>query len=140
MDRGAANLPELKGGNPLSERHSIFREEVTTCWDGRPIPGAQKNTRLLETLLSADQVILVGFAFSHCVKESITDLLADIQAKDSRLARKVYVMEDCTTAVVISGGPDFTDEATRALRRFADAGMHMVRSTEPMESWPDERL
>lgn len=138
--RGAGNLPEVKGGNPLSERYSIFREEVTTCWDGRPIPGAQKNTRLLGALLSADVVVLAGLASSHCVKESIADLLSDIQAQDPDLARKVYVLEDCTAAVVIPGGPDFTDEASSALARFAAAGMHVVRSTEPMDSWPDVRL
>ena len=27
-----------------------------------------------------------------------------------------------------------------ALRRFADAGMHVVRSTDLIESWPDIRL
>jgi len=138
--RGAANLPEVKGGNPLSERYSIFREEVTTCWDGRPIPGAQKNTRLIQALLSADVVVLAGLASSHCVKESTADLLTDIQAQDPDLARKVYVLEDCTAPVVVPGGPDFTDDAARALQRFADAGMHVVRSTEPLEGWPDIRL
>ena len=29
---------------------------------------------------------------------------------------------------------DFTDEAERALQRFADAGMHLVRSTDPIAS------
>jgi nicotinamidase-related amidase len=135
--RGAANLPEIKGGNPLSERYSIFKEEVTTCWDGRPIPGAQKNTRLIKTLLQADMVVLAGLASSHCVKESIADLLSDIQAHDPALARKVYILQDCTAPVVIPGGPDFTDDAERALQNFRDAGMHLVTSTTPLQSWPD---
>ena len=32
---------------------------------------------------------------------------------------------------------DFTDQAEQAQQRFADAGMHLVRSTDPMVSWPD---
>jgi len=31
---------------------------------------------------------------------------------------------------------DFTDEADAAFRRFAEAGMHVVRSTDPIASWP----
>jgi nicotinamidase-related amidase len=135
--RGAANLPEIKGGNPLSERYSIFKEEVTTCWDGRPIPGAQKNTRLIKTLLQADVVILAGLASSHCVRESIADLLSDIQAQDAALARKVYILRDCTAPVVIPNGSDFTDEAERAFAQFQDAGMHLVDSTMPPATWPD---
>ena len=31
---------------------------------------------------------------------------------------------------------DYTDDADAAFRRFADAGMHLVRSTMPMRDWP----
>ena len=38
----------------------------------------------------------------------------------------------------IEGGfaVDFTTAATDALQRFADAGMHLVRSTDPLAAWP----
>ena len=32
---------------------------------------------------------------------------------------------------------DFTPQAEAALQRFADAGMHLVKSTDPIASWPD---
>jgi len=35
---------------------------------------------------------------------------------------------------------DYTDEANAAFQRFADAGMHVVRSTEPIENWPGIKL
>jgi hypothetical protein len=35
---------------------------------------------------------------------------------------------------------DFTPQAEQALARFASAGMHVVRSTTPLSSWPDVRL
>lgn len=138
--RGAANLPEIKGGNPLSERYSIFREEVTTCWDGRPIPGAQKNTKLLKTLLTADVVVLAGLASSHCVKTSIEDLLGEIRAQDPALAKKVYILRDGTAPVVVPGGPDFTEAAEKALQEFQDAGMHVVNAADPIETWPEVKL
>jgi len=133
--RGAADVPAVKGDNPLSERYSVFREEVTTCWDGRPIPGAQKNTRLIQSLFRADAVLVAGLASSHCVKESLEDLREEIRARSPGLAQKVYILEDCTAPVVIPSGPDFTEEAERAFQTFADAGMHRVQSTEPLERW-----
>ncbi len=136
FSRGAANIPEIKGGNPLTEHYSIFKPEVMTCWDGRPIPGAQKNTSLIETLLKSDVVIITGQAKSHCLAWTINDLLADIQAADPELAKKVYLLEDCTSSVVIPGIVDFTGQADQAFQRFSDAGMNLVRSTEPIETWP----
>lgn len=132
--RGAENRPEIKGGNPLTEHYSIFSPEVTTCWDGQPIPGAQKNTRLIQTLFEADTVIMAGLASSHCVKESIADFLGEIQQQDPELANKVYILEDCTAPVVIPGIVDFTEEAERALREFQNAGMHVVKSTQSIET------
>ena len=35
---------------------------------------------------------------------------------------------------------DFTDQADAALAKFANAGMNLVRSTDPISSWPDLRL
>jgi len=133
--RGAENRPEIKGGNPLTEHYSVFAPEVATCWDGQPIPGAQKNTKLIRTLLEADRIVMAGLASSHCVKESIADFLCSLQAQDPALARKVTILRDCTAPVVIPGGLDFTDEAEAALQRFADAGMQVVDSTQPIDTW-----
>jgi hypothetical protein len=35
---------------------------------------------------------------------------------------------------------DFTPQAEAALKRFADAGMHLVKSTDTLASWPDLRI
>jgi hypothetical protein len=37
--------------------------------------------------------------------------------------------------VVVPGVVDYTDAADAAFARFAEAGIHLVRSTEPMEEW-----
>ncbi len=138
--RGAANIPAIKGGNPLTEHYSIFRPEVMTTFDGKPIPGVQKNTRLIETLLKNDVVVIAGEAASHCVAWTIEDLLGEIRAQDPKLAEKVYIMEDCTSPVVIPGVVDYTPQAQDALDRFRNAGMHVVKSTDPIETWPGIKL
>ncbi len=124
---------EIKGGNPLTENYSVLRPEVLDDASGRPI--AQKNSRFIQKLLEFDAVIIAGQAKSHCVAWTIDDLLTEIQAQDPKLAKKVYLLEDCTSPVVIPGVVDFTDQANAAFQRFADAGMHLVKSTEPIESW-----
>lgn len=141
--RGAQSWVEVKGGNPLTENYSVLRPEVLTRHDGQPL--AQRNTLFLKTLLTSDAVVIAGQAASHCVKSSIDDLLGEIVAQDPALARKVYVLTDCMSAVTVPDGKggfavDFTPQAESALKRFADAGMQLVRSTDPIESWPGVRV
>jgi nicotinamidase-related amidase len=126
---------EIKGGNPLTENYSVLRPEVLEGSDGRPI--AQKNARFIQKLLEFDAVIIAGQAKSHCVAWTIDDLLTEILAKDPKLAKKVYLLEDCTSPVVVPGIIDFTDQADAAFQRFAAAGMHVVRSTDPLDTWPE---
>ncbi|HAJ58863.1 MAG TPA: isochorismatase [Cyanobacteria bacterium UBA8543] len=127
----ARNSPtryEIKGDNPLTENYSILRPEVLEGVDGSPI--AQKNTSLIQALLEFDRVIIAGQAKSHCVAWTIADLLTEIQAKDASLAKKIYLLEDCTSPVVVPGVVDFTEQAEKAFRRFAEAGMNLVKSTD----------
>lgn len=125
---------EIKGGNPLTENYSVLRPEVLDGADGRPV--AQKNTRFIQKLLDFDAVIIAGQAKSHCVAWTIDDLLMEIMTKDPALAQKVYLLNDCTSPVVVPGVVDFTEQADAAFQRFAQAGMHVVKSTDPIATWP----
>ncbi|OHD17078.1 MAG: isochorismatase [Spirochaetes bacterium GWB1_27_13] len=124
---------EIKGGNPLTENYSVLRPEVLEGPDGRPI--AQKNTKFIKKLLDFDYVIIAGQAKSHCVAWTIDDLLNEINASDPKLAKKVYLLEDCTSPVVVPGIVDFTEMANKAFDRFANAGMNIVKSTTPISDW-----
>ncbi|UBF26611.1 isochorismatase [Kovacikia minuta CCNUW1] len=124
---------EIKGSNALTENYSVLRPEVLDDPTGRPI--AQKNTRFIQKLLEFDAVIIAGQAKSHCVAWTIDDLLTEIQAQDPALAKKVYLLEDCTSPVVVPGIVDFTDQANAAFQRFADAGMNVVQSKTTISSW-----
>ena len=126
---------EIKGGNPLTENYSVLRPEVLEDASGRPI--AQKNTRFLQKLLNFDAVIIAGQAKSHCVAWTIDDLLTEIMTQDPTLAKKVYLLEDCTSPVVVPGVIDFTPQAESAFNRFKSAGMHIVNSSQPLDSWQD---
>jgi nicotinamidase-related amidase len=125
---------QIKGNNPQTENYSVLGPEVLENPEGRQI--AQKNIGFIQKLLQFEVVIVAGQAKSHCVAWTIDDLLGDMLIRDKRLAEKVYLLEDCTSPVVVTGVIDYTDEADAAFRRFSEAGMHIVRSTDPIESWP----
>ena len=124
---------QVKGDNPLTEHYSMLGPEVTEGPDGDRLGG--KNTELIEKLLTFDAVVVAGQAKSHCLAWTIEDLLEDERAGE-RLAERTYLLEDCTSPVVVPGVVDYTDEADAAFGRYAAAGMHVVRSTDPISSWP----
>lgn len=118
---------EIKGNNPLTENYSVLSPEVLEDGLGGVI--AEKNQALIDYLLDFDRVLIAGQAKSHCVAWTVSDLLAAIQARDSAIAKKVYLLEDCTSPVVIPGVVDFSEQANTSFTQFAAAGMHRVQST-----------
>jgi nicotinamidase-related amidase len=124
---------QIKGDNPLTEHYSMLGPEVTEGPDGDSL-GA-KNAALIAKLLSFDAVVVAGQAKSHCLAWTIDDLLAHDEMRE-RLAHRTYLLEDCTSPVVVPGVVDYTDEADAAFERYAAAGMHVVRSTDPIAGWP----
>lgn len=140
--RGAQPGFEVKGTNPWVENYSVLGPEVKELFNGTPVP---RNSGFIQKLLSYDYLVIVGEALSHCVAWTIDDLLGDILARDPALAQKVYIVEDCMTPIVVKGSDgaiiyDYTPDAMKALGKFSDAGMHVVRSTDPIHGWPGIRL
>jgi nicotinamidase-related amidase len=99
------------------------------------LPIDQKNSSLIKKLLSYDIVIVAGQAKSHCVAWTVQDLLNEINNRDPNLVSKIYLLEDCTSPVIISGVVDFTDQANETFKKFSDAGMNIVESTDPITNW-----
>jgi nicotinamidase-related amidase len=124
---------QVKGDNPLTEHYSMLGPEVTEGPDGDSL--GRKNAELIEKLLTFDAVVVAGQAKSHCLAWTIDDLLED-EAAGEHLAERTYLLEDCTSPVVVAGVVDYTDEANAAFARYEAAGMHVVRAADPIESWP----
>jgi len=121
---------EIKGEQPFTENYSVIGPEVLNGPMDEPL-GA-RNPKFIEQLRQFDRLYIAGQAKSHCVAWTVADLLADIQAADPALARKVYLLEDCSSPVVVPGVVDHTEAAEAAFARFAEAGMNIVRSTEAL--------
>ena len=65
---------------------------------------------------------------------TIDDLLEHDDLR--QLAECTYLLEDCTSPIVVPGVVDYTRQADVAFERYEAAGMHVVRSTDPIETWP----
>jgi nicotinamidase-related amidase len=126
---------EVKGRHPLTENYSVLAPEVDHDLEGRSLVG--RNTALVDHLLGLDALLVAGQAKSHCVAWTVADLLAEIASRDPALARKVVLLEDCTSAVCVPGVVDYTEGAEAAFRRFAAAGVRIAPSTTPFASLLD---
>jgi nicotinamidase-related amidase len=115
--RGISPAFQIKGNDARTEAYSVLGPEV-----------GRKNDALVQLLQSFDAVLLAGQAKSHCVAWTVEDLLDDLPPE------RLYLLEDCMSPVVVPGVVDFTAEADEAVARFAGRGVHVVRSTDPIDS------
>jgi nicotinamidase-related amidase len=129
---------QVGGDNPLTENYSAIKPEVMYDFAGDQI--AEKNSKLIEKIVKYDALFIAGQAKSHCVAWTIDDLLKEIKAMDNSLIEKIYILEDCMSPVVIPDAIDYTDHAEEVYKRFSDEGMHIIHSTEPLESLPGIRF
>jgi nicotinamidase-related amidase len=121
---------EIKGRRPLTEHYSALGPEVLQGPRGERL--GERNGELVAHLLGFDAILVAGQAKSHCVAWTVEDLLREAP----EVAERLYLLEDCSSPVVVPGAVDYTDDADAAFARFADAGAHVVRSTDPIASWP----
>jgi nicotinamidase-related amidase len=118
----------IKGEAPFTENYSVIGPEVLRG-PMDELLGVHDQS-FIQQLQEFDRLIVAGQAKSHCVAWTVSDLLDDIMLTDAQLAKKVYLLEDCTSPVVVPGVVDHTEAADAAFEWFAKAGMHVVKSTE----------
>jgi len=80
-----------KGSNPFTEHFGAFRANIPHAQD----PSTSLDFNLLNALMSMDEVIIAGEARSHCVANSLKQLVEEVPA----LAPKLVILEDCMSDV-----------------------------------------
>lgn len=95
-----------KGSNPWTEHFSAIKAEVPDPED----PSTQINRPLVESIESADIVVWMGEALSHCLANTFRDTVANF--KDPSFIRKQYLCMDATSNVAgfDKYGDDFLSE------------------------------
>ncbi len=107
-----------KGSNIWTEHFSAVMAEVPDPED----PSTQLNTDLITTLEEADIILLAGEARSHCLANSVSDIVANFS--DPRYVEKLVLLTDATSDVADPPGTTlFSDLGNAFLRDMTAAGM-----------------
>ena len=134
--RRADPVFEIKGRSPLTESYSALSPEVRSL-QGVPLGGF--SCSLFEALMAHDRVYVFGEAKSHCVLETLRDLRRECEERDPGLLRRLYVLEDAMSPVApppldpLPEALDFPRIAARAVDDLRRAGMHVVRTSDPLD-------
>lgn len=116
-----------KGSHPLTEHFGAFQAQV-------PIenePGTQPRLALLTTLKAFDSVALCGQARSHCVLNTLSQML--VLAPE--LAPKLVILEDCMSDVPNpSPEVDFSALFPPVAAKAKSMGTRFALSTTPIQA------
>ncbi len=93
-----------KGSNTLTEHFSAIQAEIPDPSDSK----TELNSELIQVLAEADDILIAGQALSHCVANSIRDIVNTIDPK------KLVLITDTTSSVTgfEKHGQDFVKELT----------------------------
>jgi nicotinamidase/pyrazinamidase len=83
---------QVKGSNIFTEHYSVFKADVIDPSD----PSTMLNTDLIATINKADEILIAGQARSHCVCNSIRDLISELGKEN---ANKFILLEDAMSDV-----------------------------------------
>lgn len=81
----------FKGSSRYTEHFSAIRPSLEVPDD----PSTRTNRMLVKTLGQADRILVAGEAASHCVAETVKDLIAD----DPDLVKKIILLKNCMSPV-----------------------------------------
>ncbi len=107
----------VKGTDPLSEMYGIIKPEYDTH--------NYINIDFLNQLETYDKIIIAGEAKSHCVLETIKQILEHFSNRPE-ITKKVYILEDCMSSI-----PGFEDATEKEFNNFVTTyGVNIVKSTD----------
>lgn len=111
---GKHNNYIYKGINPKTEHYSAFAAEVLDTED----PKSDLNMNLIQKLSSFDEVFVGGQALSHCVSNSLRDLVKYLPAE------KIILLLDTTSPV-----PGFEEIAQIFLEDAKKTGIKLAKTS-----------
>ena len=113
-----------KGSNFKTEHYSAVQADVEDPTD----PTTQLNMGLIQTLETADVLLLSGQALSHCVNYTVSDI-ADNFGEEN--IRKMVMIEDTTSSVANPPGMTiFSDAADKFMSDMKARGMQTCRAAD----------
>lgn len=109
--------PIVKGQDPLSEMYGIIKPEYDTK--------GYINIKFLNKIEQYDKIVIAGEAKSHCVMESIKQILEHYETRPE-VTKKIYILDDCMSII-----PGFEDATAQAFDEFKSKyHANLVNSTD----------
>lgn len=106
-----------KGSNWSTEHYSAIKSDIERADD----PSTQLNTDFIKTLQEADRVYFAGEASSHCVANTVRDIVDNF---GNSSLDNLYLVEDAMSAVVIPGIVSFQDLADNFFKDMKTKGLN----------------
>ncbi|WP_242308353.1 hypothetical protein [Bacillus cereus group sp. BfR-BA-01524] len=107
----------VKGQNPLSEMYGMIKPEYAV--------GDEGNYEFLNSLKSYQKIIIAGEAKSHCVLESVKQIV-EHYTDDRSVTSNIYLLDDCMSSI-----PSYEEETKKAFEQLKlTYGIHIVNSTD----------
>ena len=113
-----------KGSNPWTEHYSAVQADVPDPKD----PSTQINSRLIDTLMDADTVLVAGEAGSHCLANTVRDIANNFKNED--YVKKIILLEDGTSPV--TGFENFQDDF---VKEMTARGMQITTTAAQITEW-----
>ena len=126
---------ETKGTHAMTENYSVLAPEVREL-GGKSV--GTFNAAFFKMLMDFDRVYVFGQAKSHCVLSTLKDMQQHIAGTDPALMDKIHILEDATSPVPappinpLPPALDFPRVADEAFAELKKAGMHIVKTTDPI--------
>ena len=108
-----------KGSNILTEHYSAVQADVPDAADA----STQINTRLIQTLETADQVLIAGEARTHCLANTVRDIANNFG--DDSFVSKLVLLTDASSDI-----PGFEAHAHAFVNDMVSRGMQLSTTAE----------
>ena len=107
-----------KGSNPLTEHYSVVKADVVDPAD----QSTALNTKFIERIQVADDIIVGGQALSHCVANSLRDIA---EAFGDEYVKKIILLLDASSPVA-----GFEQMAEDFLKEMTARGMRVAKTND----------
>jgi nicotinamidase-related amidase len=115
-----------KGSLPHTEHYSILKPEIETADE----PSSGLNRDFISSIEAFDALVIAGEAASHCVLETVEDLVEVFRLRPEHLA-KIRILTDCTSPVR-HPQIDFHAIAQGRFKEFESMGVKLTTSRAPL--------
>jgi len=112
-----------KGSHYFTEHYSAVQADVPDPRD----PSTQINTRFVQALQAADDILISGEALSHCVANTIRDVAA--QFGDEHVKKFVLLTDASSPVGDLPGSTMFKDMADAFVKELTAKGMRLSTTT-----------